>query len=251
MFAYFLRREINNRYIGNSSVVFWIFFQPLLTLLIYNFVFSYIFKARIPDMLDGTFIAYLAIGLWPWMAFSESVIRSISCVTERKDLLGKVKIDLRVIVLANITATFILHFIGYVFVIILLIAFGKISAEFNLLLLLIPLTILYLLAIMFGLFFSALQVFYKDLQQIMSTLMTLWFFSTPIIYAISAIPVKYHAIMSWNPLFGLINFIHNIVFKFSDLDWMSLLKLLTVILILMFIGNIYFKKLAPQFDDFV
>jgi len=78
MFTYFLKREITDRYLGNVMGLAWVFIQPLITLVIYSFVFENIFKARIPEAAHLGFAVYLAIGFWPWTAFSESLLRSIT-----------------------------------------------------------------------------------------------------------------------------------------------------------------------------
>ena len=210
-----------------------------------------IFKSRVPDLPEDAFIVYLAIGLWPWMAFSESILDSITAVVSRKDLLGKVKIDLRNVVIAGTTANFILHGLGFVSIIFLLIVMGKLSVSLSLLLLVFPLLILYILAIGFSLLFSALYVFYRDVKQIVSAFLPLLFFCTPIIYAWSNIPDKLKGYFSINPLLPVINFIHDLVFNINPVNWLSLAKIFVFGLIMLFLTNLFFKKLAPRFDDFV
>lgn len=251
MFKFFLRKEISDRYLGNSSALLWMVIHPVISLLIYNLVFGIIFKARVPELPENAFVAYLAIGLWPWMAFSESILNAITSVVSRKDLLGKVKIDLRQVVLAGTTANFILHGIGFLAILILLIVLGKLPASFDLLLLLIPLFLLYILAVGLSLLFSALYVFYRDLKQIVSALLPLMFFCTPIIYAWSIIPEQLKGYFALNPLLPIINCIHNIVFNLAVTDWHVMLYIFIFSVFLLFLSNKFFQKLAPRFDDFV
>ncbi|MCB1581958.1 MAG: ABC transporter permease [Marinicella sp.] len=251
MFKFFLRKEISDRYLGNSSALLWIVVHPIISLLIYNLVFGIIFKARVPELPEDTFVAYLAIGLWPWMAFSESILNSITSVVSRKDLLGKVKIDLRQVVLAGTTANFILHGIGFLAILILLGVLGKLPVSVNLILLLVPLGLLFLLAVGLSLLFSALYVFYRDLKQIVSALLPLLFFCTPIIYAWSLIPEKIKFYFSFNPLLPIINFIHDVVFGINQLNWVAMIYILIFATVLLLISNKFFQKLAPRFDDFV
>jgi ABC-type polysaccharide/polyol phosphate export permease len=251
MFKFFLRKEISDRYLGNSSAVVWIIIHPIISLLIYNLVFGVIFDSRVPDLPDDAFIVYLAIGLWPWMAFSESILNSITAVVSRKDLIGKVKIDLRKVVLAGTTANFILHGFGFVAIILLLIIMGKLSVSPNLLLLIFPLLLLYVLAVGFSFLFSALYVFYRDLKQIITAFLPLLFFCTPIIYAWSSIPDKLKLYFSVNPILPIINFIHDLVFAINPPNWGALMKIFIFALVVLFLTNRFFQKLAPRFDDFV
>lgn len=251
MFRYFLKREIQNKYLGSSSALFWMFFQPILILMTYNFVFSYIFKARVPEVAEGNFIAYLAVGLWPWMAFSESILRSITAVTERKDLLDKVKFDHKVLIYSSVSSLFILHLIGYFFVLITLIFLEKLTPNWSYFLLLIPLVSLYLLALSIAFLLSALHVFWKDIQPIMHTLMLLLFFTTPIIYSISVIPEKYHKLININPLIDIFNLIHGATIKNIIIDWSGTIIWLLILPILFVCCRAFFNKLSPAFDDYV
>ncbi len=250
MFKFFLRKEITDRYLGNSSALLWIVVHPLITLLIYNFVFGTIFGSRIPDLPENAFITYLAVGLWPWMAFSESVLSSINAVVNRKDLLGKVKIDLRNVVVAGTTANFVLHGIGFIVILVMLTLMGRLTMSFELLLLFFPLLLLFILAIALSLFLSAFYVFYRDLKQIISALLPLLFFCTPIIYSWSIIPDQAKPYFSVNPLLPIFNWIHDITFGLETLQISGLLVVITMTLFLLLFSNWFFNKLAPRFDDF-
>ncbi|MFC3193137.1 ABC transporter permease [Marinicella sediminis] len=245
-----MKKEITDRYLGNSSALVWIVVHPVITLLIYNFVFGTIFKARVDALPDGAFITYLAIGLWPWMAFSESVLNAITAVVSRKDLLGKVKFDLRHVVLAGTTANFILHGIGFFTIIVILCLMGKLSLEWSLLLILIPLLVMYLMAMALSLLFAAFYVFYRDLKLIVSALLPLLFFCTPIIYSWDLIPVQGQQILQYNPLLPVISFIHNVVFGLNPVSWSGLIWVFIGAVILLYLSNRFFQKLAPRFDDF-
>ncbi len=251
MFSFFLKKELKDRYLGNSSALIWIVLQPVATLLTYYLVFGLIFKARIENIPDNAFITYLAVGLWPWMAFSESVLASIDAIVSRKDLLGKIKLDLRQVVIAGTTTTFILHGIGYLVVLLLLLLFDRMEPHVELFYLLLPMLLLYLLAITLSLFLSALQVFYRDAKQIVSSVMPLVFFCTPIIYSWSLIPDKVKMYFSINPLIPIVEFIHHAVFNVAAISWSAILLIFVVTLVLLFLVNQFFLKLAPRFDDFV
>ncbi len=250
MFKFFLKKEISDRYLGNSSAIVWIVVHPLITLLIYNLVFGLLFKARVPDLPENAFITYLAVGLWPWMAFSESVLGSITAVLNRKDLLGKVKIDLRSIVIAGTTANFVLHGIGFLAILLLLAAMGRLTLSIDLILLTVPLLVLYVLAIALSLLFSAFYVFYRDLKQIVSALLPLLFFCTPIIYSWTIIPDHFKPYFSLNPLLPIFNFIHDVTFGLNQLNWLNLLTVFMISVVVLVFSHWFFKKLAPRFDDF-
>ena len=251
MFKYFLKREIKESYIGNLTGFYWVLIQPVLTLIIYTIVFEKIFKTRVPEAEKIGFIVYLAIGFWPWIAFSEAILKSITAITNKKDLIGKIKINLKDVVFATVTATFIINVIGYFLVLLLLILVGK---EFNysgIPLLIFPILQMYLFALALGLILSALQVFIRDTMHLMTTLITLWFFSTPIIYSESIMPESIKYYMQFNPIYTPITFIHNAILSHKPLPWLEMGVLSIFILILLYLANKMFSKLAPNFEDYI
>jgi len=252
LFYYFLKREIRDKYLGNLIGFSWIFIQPIITLLIYWFVFDKIFNVpRISEEEQSFgFIVYLAIGFWPWLAFSDSLLASITAVSEKSDLIGKIKIDLKTPVLATISARFLLHLIGYIVVLVSLVIFNESLKISSILLVIFPLIQLFLFSVALGLLLSSFQIFIRDTLQLMTTLITLWFFTTPIIYSESILPPEYLSIIKLNPLYIPISFIHNAVLGKSDLPWMNLLILTGFTLLLLAIAIKTFNKLSPSFEDF-
>ena len=247
---YYFIRELKEKYLGNLTGILWVFIQPIILLLVYWFVFQKIFQTRITEDLPVEFIVYLAIGFWPWIAFSESVTNSISSVKNNSDLIGKNNIDFKIPVLASISASFCINILGYIFVLIILSIYFDYFSLPSLGLLVIPVLQLYFLAIALGLFLSATQVFIKDTLQIMTTFMTLWFFLTPIIYSESLIPEKYLPYIQMNPLFTPISFIHKAIVTHEELPWQNMGYLSMAILIFFIFSIKYFNKLSIHFEDY-
>lgn len=251
MFKYFLKREIKENYLGNLTGFSWVIIQPVLILIIYTVVFEKIFKARIPEAENVGFIVYLALAFWPWIAFSESILKSITTITSKKDLVGKVKVDLRQIVFATVTSVFIINLIGYVFVLLILMIIGKSYNYTNIPLLILPILQLYVLSLSLAMILSSLQVFVRDTMHLMGSLITLWFFSTPIIYSESIMPDVIRTYMQYNPLYYPVKFIHNAMLTEKNLPWAEMIILSIVIGILFYMANKMFNKLSPHFEDFL
>lgn len=212
-------------------------------------MFGYIFKQRIPEAEHIGFIVYLAIGFWPWLAFSDSLIKSITNIEENKDLLGKISLDYKIPVIASISATFLLNIVGYLVVLIGLIIFAESFYYSSLPLLIFPIFLLYLLSIALGLFLSAMQVFIKDTLQLFTTIITLWFFLTPILYSESILPDTFKSIIKYNPLYVPLSFIHKALITGDDLPWISMIILVFCILIILFLSIKFFNKLSNYFVD--
>ncbi len=251
MFKYFLKREIKENYLGNLTGFSWVIIQPVLTLIIYTVVFEKIFKARIPEAENVGFIVYLALAFWPWIAFSESILKSITTITSKKDLIGKVRIDLRQVVFATVTSVFIINLIGYALVLIILMIVGKSFNYMYVPLLILPILQLYIFSLSLALILSSLQVFVRDTLHLMSTLITLWFFSTPIIYSESIMPESIRSYMQYNPLYYPVKFIHDAMLTDKNLPWIEMLYLSIGFIVLLYVANKMFKKLSPHFEDFL
>jgi lipopolysaccharide transport system permease protein len=120
----FYQREINNRYLGSLSGLLWVFAHPALLLALYTFLIAGVLKARIPELTDAQWLPYVAFGLWPWMCFSEGLQRGTSAVMEHAGLLGKIAIPAELLVAASVAATFTLHSLGLIAIVLILPLFG-------------------------------------------------------------------------------------------------------------------------------
>ena len=244
-------RQIKQDYLENMTGFAWLILQPLILLAVYAFVFSTIFKARIPEAGDIGFVPYLAVAFWPWTAFSEAVLRANGSITANGALIGKVAFATEQIPLATVTATFIMHMIGYLAVLIVLQLIGT-SIHWIYLFLVIPVMLLmWMFACAIALFTSAIQVFVRDLAQILPPLITFWFFTTPILYSASYLPESVQSFAQYNPmawfvarlrellLFGEINFDHT--------------ALIVVLFIIVFswVSLRFFRRFSGHFEDFL
>jgi lipopolysaccharide transport system permease protein len=244
-------RQIRQDYLENITGFAWLILQPLILLAVYAFVFSTIFKARIPEALDIGFVPYLAIAFWPWIAFSEAVMRANGSITANGALIGKVAFATEQIPLATVTATFIMQMIGYITVLVVL-QFTGTSIHWLHSLLVVPVMLLmWLFACALALFFSAIQVFVRDLSQILPPLMTFWFFTTPILYAASYLPESVQMVAQWNPMAWFVARLRELLL-FGEINF-GLVALGMVLFIIFFAWSSlrFFRRFSGHFEDFL
>jgi len=244
-------RQIRQDYLENMTGFAWLILQPLILLAVYAFVFSTIFKARIPEAGDIGFVPYLAIAFWPWTAFSEAVLRANNSITANGALIGKVAFATEQIPLATVTATFVMHFIGYIAVLIVLQLMGT-SIHWIHLALAIPVIILmWVFACSIALFTSATQVFVRDVAQILPPLMTFWFFTTPILYSASYLPASIQGLAQWNPMAWFVARLRELLL-FGEINF-GLTALFVVLFMLIFAWTSlrFFRRFAGHFEDFL
>ena len=251
VFRQLVARAIRTDYLENVTGFAWLIVQPLLLLAVYAFVFTTIFKARIPAAGEISFGPYLAVAFWPWTAFSESVLRASAAVTSNAALIGKVAFPTELLPLSSVTATFLMHLAGYLAVLLVLQLLGT-SIYWPGLLVALPLLLLLgLFAGALALFTSALQVFLRDVAQILPPLMTFWFFTTPILYSVALLPPRWGAVMQFNPMAWYVDRLRDfLLFRNFSLAMTDLVvPLLTVLLF--WLALLFFRRFNPHFEDFL
>jgi lipopolysaccharide transport system permease protein len=251
VFRQLVSRAIRTEYLENLTGFAWLILQPLALLAVYAFVFTTIFQARIPDAGSGGFVPYLAIAFWPWTAFSEAVLRSSNCISANAALIGKVAFPSEMLPLSTVTATFLMNMAGYLAVLVVLQLMGTPIQWLGVLAAIPVLVLLYIFACGLALFVSALQVFIRDVSQILAPLMTFWFFTTPIIYSSSLLPEPFSTVMKFNPMAWYVGRLRDFLllgnYQLSVFD-----LLVPVLTVLVFWAALtFFRRFSSHFEDFL
>jgi len=250
-FKNLVARQIRQDYLDNVTGFAWLILQPLMLLAVYAFVFSTIFKARIPEAGDIGFVPYLAVAFWPWTAFSEAILRANNSITANAALIGKVALATEQIPLASVTATFIMHLTGYLAVLIVLQLLGTGVHWLFLGLAIIVLLLMWVFACAIALFTSAIQVFVRDLAQILPPLMTFWFFTTPILYSPSYLPESIRVIAQWNPMAWFVGRLRELLlFGEVNMD-VRVLAMLVFVTLFAWASVRFFRRFSGHFEDFL
>lgn len=251
LFPGLVAREVRSRFIGSASGWIWLILNPMLLLAVYSFVFGVIFRARVPEGLDMPFVAWLAVALWPWLMFSEGALKGSQSIREHAALISKVSLPRELLVLASVTAVFLLHLAGYLAVFAVLVAIGIDLHWPGLARLLIALASLYVLTTGLALALSAIQVYVRDLEQALPTVFMFWFFLTPILYAPSLLPPAHAGWLDFNPLTWWMAEIRGGVLHAQPVPgWPALFMILGSVVVA-WAGHRIFRRLSPFFEDFL
>jgi lipopolysaccharide transport system permease protein len=244
-------RQIQQDYLENMTGFAWLILQPLMLLAVYAFVFTSIFKARIPEAADIGFVPYLAIAFWPWTAFSEAILRANGSITANGALIGKVAFATEQIPLATVTATFLMHMIGYLAVLVVLQLMGT-QIHWMFLSLVLPIFFLmWIFACAISLFTSAIQVFVRDLAQILPPLVTFWFFTTPILYSASYLPESIQQFAQYNPMAWFVAQLRGLLL-FGEVNFdATAVVMLVGIPVFAWLSLLFFRRFSGHFEDFL
>lgn len=245
----FLRQDLRQRFAGNLLGVAWAVLAPLLQLAVFNLVFVHILKARVPGLEGTNYLVFLALGFWPWFAFSEALVRGCTAITDHAGLADKVAVPRSLPVLAAVVTAFFLHAFGYALVLITLALLG-VQLDWSLL----PLALLHWLPLLvmacsLGLLLGTLQVFIRDLAQTIGLLTTLWFFLTPIIYAAELVPAHLVRWLVLNPVIGVIDAQRALLPGLGALPGSGLSTWIAAVL-LPPLGMLVYRRLRPHLEEF-
>jgi ABC-type polysaccharide/polyol phosphate export permease len=251
MLGLLIERDLRSRFVGSLTGWLWLIVTPLMMLGVYAFVFGVIFQARVPAGLDTPFWAWLAVALWPWLAFSEALQRGASSIQQNAGLLTKVVVPRQLFVTSSVTSTFLLHALGYVAVLLAVHFLGSPLHWLGLFHLILVLLALYLLGLGLGYLLAALQVFLRDIEQILPVFLLFWFFLTPIIYAAELMPPAMQWLLEFNPMSWWVEEIRVILFTGKPLPGIETALMMGGAVLTLALGRRVFERLAPHFEDFL
>lgn len=247
-----IKREIVGRYRGSVMGLLWSFFNPVLMLAVYTFVFSVVFKARWSSGSESKteFAMVLFSGLMAFNLFSENIIRSPSLIIGNSNYVKKVIFPLEILPFVVLgSAGF--HFLAslLVWLIFYLFFLGVPSAT----VLFLPLALLPLILLSLGLgwFLSSLGVFLRDIGQIVVVLTMVLMYLTPIFYPVSVLPAEYQGWMNLNPLTDNIEQVRNVMMWGVGLDWLSWTWQMVLGFMVAWLGFAWFQKTRKGFADVV
>ncbi len=176
------QRELKARYRGSALGFLWTFVNPMLLMAVYALVFGIIQRSNIPH-----FTYFIFVGLLPWLWFATSVGSGASAISDRRDLLTKVRFPAQVLPATVVTT----NLVNYLLSLPLMVALGGLvgiwpSWQVVTFPLVLVVQLLFTVAVTF--IISALNVAFRDLQYVVNNVLTLWFFLTPVLYRPDDIP---------------------------------------------------------------
>ena len=246
---YFLTwRDIKVRYKQAVLGIAWAILQPVLTTLITSIVFGYLLKVDTGSSLP--YPVFTLAALLPWHLFQLSLQKSSVSLVGNANLITKIYFPRVIIPLSSVLAVLVDFGISVILLFIAMAIF-KLPLTWNALWL-IPLTLLTILAALaVGLWLSALNVQYRDIQQMVPFLLQIWMYATPIVYPITIIPegtIRY--LYSLNPMVGVVQGFRWALFGGTPPDITLLVSTLAV-LVLLVSGLFFFRRMEKTFADVV
>lgn len=241
-------REVKARYKQSILGYFWIILNPLAQMLVMSFAFSVILRIPTNASAHIPYSIFLFTALLPWNLFSTSLTSSCSSLISSASLITKVYFPRTILVLSTIIAKIIDFLLALSILIIFMITF-QIPITLNILWVIPIFLIQQIFTLGLSLFFAAANLLYRDLQYLLSLVLTLWMYLTPIVYPVDIVPQQYRILFQLNPLSVFINAYRQTVLGGGEPSFSSLLVATVVSLIVLFLGFAYFKSREKIFAD--
>jgi lipopolysaccharide transport system permease protein len=250
LIAEMTRREITDRYAGQVLGAAWAIGAPLLTMAVYVFAFTVLFRGRLGPTDNGlAYTAYVLAGMVPWLALQDALMRSPVCVSGSASLVKQIVFPTEVLPLKVVLATIPALLVGLIVAAVLAIAAGATSVFGTLVLLPIAVVLLLLMCAGLAYILAAVGVFLRDVKDIVGVLVMIGFFIHPIIYAPRQVPRWLGRVFAISPFTHVIGcFRDALVDGAVTRPWSWLISLVTA-LALTVIGWRVFRMLRPSFGN--
>jgi lipopolysaccharide transport system permease protein len=244
-----VQREFQSKYRNSLFGAAWTILNPLAMIVVYTVIFSQVMNSRLPGNTGAWgYSIYLCAGVLTWGLFSEITLRGQSVFLENANLIKKLnfpRICLPIIVVLNSLVNFAIIF-G------LFIVFLVVSGQFPgwaFLYMLPVLAVQIMFAIGLGISLGVLNVFFRDVGQFFTILLQFWFWFTPIVYPVSALPPAIRDYLAYNPMTAVTTAHQGVLQNGLQPQWGSLLPVLLIGLVFCALGMALFRKRAGEMVD--
>jgi len=246
LFFFLAWRDITIRYRQTILGAAWAVLQPVITMLVFTFLFGVVVKVDTGGI-PGPIFYFSA--LLPWLYFAATVSNSGNSLVSNGDLIKKVYFPRLILPGAGALVGLVDMAIGALILIVMMAYYGVLSSR---LLLWLPLTgLLFAFSFAVGVVLSATNVKYRDVKHAIPFMIQIWMFLTPVIYPTTAIPPQFRWLLALNPLSGIIEAFRATVAPSASFDTSSLLLSIGATILVLIVGMTYFRRVEGYFTDIV
>jgi len=244
-----VRRDFSQRFVGSAAGWLWGVIQPLVLLVSWVFVFRVCMRVPLPpESPTQNYPLFLFAGFLPWLLFQETVQRSASCLLDHKNLITKTVFPVEIVPVSIFLSSLVNHLIA------LALATSAIAIwdrHFSPTVFLLPayMFLLGLLAIGVAWIVSSLNVYLRDTAQVLTVVLTFWFWFTPIFITESMIPERWRFVLHFNPLAFLVRAYRERLLSSAPPDLKEMAVIAAYGVAAFMAGGLFFRHLKRGFAD--
>lgn len=251
-------RELRSKYKRSALGWFWSMLNPLSSVAIYGVVFGLLFKITAnpgnPSRLDN-FALYLSCGLLPWNYLTNSLASATGAVVNNSNLLKKVYFPREYVIVATVFAMTVSFLIELSVLMVVFLVFGQLVLQWIpiVLLLVIVQTVLVL---GYSLFLGALNVYFRDMQHLISIVLQVWFYLTPVVYVmdryiplhqtVAGVSIPVRSLYLFNPMVHVVTAFRNVLYDGRMPGTLSMTYLVLTSCVVLALGWGFFRKVEHR-----
>ncbi len=241
-------REIKARYKQSILGYFWVILNPMAQMIVMSFAFSVIM--RIPTNAAGSipYSIFLFVALLPWNLFSNSLSSASGSLVGSSSLITKIYFPRTILVLSTVIAKIVDFLFANIVLIIYMIVYHM-PITINILWVIPIFLIQQIFTLGLSLFFAAANLLYRDIQYLLSLILLLWMYLTPVIYPADLVPARYKIIFQLNPMAVIINAYRQTILGGGVPNYSSLIIAFLLSILVLLLGLSYFKSREKIFAD--
>ena len=244
-----VKTEFRSRFARSKLGGLWMILHPLAQVAIYTLVLSAVLSAKLPGIDNRyAYSIYLMSGMLGWTLFAEVLGRTVNIFVENGNLIQKLsfpRITLPMVVVGTALVNNMLLLAA------IMVVFSLLGHLPSLVLLWVPILIALNLAMAtgLGLFLAVLNVFIRDISQLMEIILQFWFWLTPIVYMANIIPDKYRSWFYLNPVTGVIEGLHRVMLYRQSPDLTLLIYPFVLSVFFLFFSFVFYRRSNEDMAD--
>ena len=242
------RRDVAVLYKQSVIGAAWAVVQPLPLAAVFSLFFGLL--AKIDTGTDVPYPVFAVLGMVTWLFFTSALTKVSTSTVDSAPLISKVYFPRLVIPIAAVLAPVVDFAVGMVVALVVTLAYGVIPPIQVLLLpLIVPLVLAVALGL--GLWLAAIYVKYRDIGNVVSFLVLVGLFITPIVYPFSNIPESYQLLYGLNPMVGVLELMRWMTLPGSEFPLVLLIVTLVESAVLIATGVLYYGRAQRSFADVI
>lgn len=244
-----VRRDFETRFIGSAVGWIWGLIHPLVMLVSWVFVFQVcLHMTTPPNEVTRNYALFLFCGFLPWLLFQETVTRSASSMLDNTNLITKTVFPAEIVPVSIFLSSLMSHLIALALVVAVV---GFYNGHFSLWVLFLPIYmfLIGLFSIGIGWVVSSLQVYLRDTAQVISVVLTFWFWMTPIMISEQLVPERFRFLLRANPLALVVRAYRDRLLSYRIPSLHELLVVAAYSITVFVLGGLFFRHLKRGFAD--
>ena len=240
-------RDIKVRYKQTALGATWAILQPFMTMVVFSIFFGKL--AKVPS--DGIpYPIFSYAGLVPWTFFANGLSQSSNSLVGSAHVIKKVYFPRLCIPIATVLSGLVDFALAFLVLIVMMVYYG-IYPTINLIYLLVFLLVALITSLGVGLWFSAMNVQFRDVKYVVPFLTQFWMLATPIAYSSSLLSAKWRIIYALNPMVGVVEGCRWALLGTKTQPGPLVLVSTAVAIVVLITGAYYFRRMERTFADIV